>query len=144
MNSSKSYDLFVTHAWRFHDEWLQFVNLIDQAPGIDWRNFSLPWHDPAMKPNTELGRKFIHSFLENQIIPAQAVILLPGVYAINSARKWIDLEIEFARKHGKLIVGVSLSDEANVPQEVAKLCDDCVGPNATEAIRIIDAGSRFN
>jgi hypothetical protein len=138
MDHSKCYDLFVVHAWRFHDDWSQFVKLLDQVPGIEWRNFSVPWHDPAMKPSTEVGRKFIYSFLESQIIPAQAVILLAGVYAINSARKWIDLEIEFARKHGKLIIGVPQADGSTVPKELTTWCDDCVGWNATEVIRTID------
>ena len=126
MNSPKCYDLFVTHAWRFHDDWSQFADLMDQGEGVEWRNFSLPWHDPAIKPSTELGGRFIRNNLECQIIPAQVVILLAGVYSINSARKWLDLEIEFARKHEKPILGMPAFGEDAVPEDVEVKCNTCV------------------
>ena len=91
MRNSKNYDLFVTHAWRFHEDWTKFTEFMDQIPGILWRNFSLPWHDPAISPNTEAGGRFIRSSLESQIIPVHVVVLLAGVYAIRSARLWVDM-----------------------------------------------------
>ena len=136
MKSQKSYDLFVTHAWRFHDDWSHFSDLMDQDKGVVWRNFSLPWHDPAMKPSTELGGQFIRNNLESQIIPAQVVILLAGVYSINSARKWLDLEIDFARKHDKPILGLPPIGEASVPEEAEVKCDTCV---SWDMGKIIDA-----
>lgn len=127
MESKKNYDIFMTHAWRFHEDWTQLSALIDKLPGITWRNFSLPWHDPAMNPNTEIGGKFIHDFLERQIIPSKIVILLEGVYDIKSARRWVDLEVEMAKKHNKPIIGIPAIGQSEVSAEVQKLCDECVG-----------------
>lgn len=123
MPQSSNYDLFITHAWRFHDDWNRMAEMMDAAPGIVWRNFSLPWHDPAMDPRTEVGGKFIRSFLETQIIPVKCVVFLAGVYEVNSTRRWLDLELEMARQHGKPVLALPALDATEVPEEVAALCD---------------------
>jgi hypothetical protein len=123
METTKTYDIFVTHAWRFHEDWTKFSELMDKIPGVAWRNFSLPWHDPAMSPNTEVGGRFIRSFLEGQIIPVHVVILLAGVYEIRSARRWVDVEVEMARKHNKPIIGLPAHNKETVPDEVSAMCD---------------------
>lgn len=117
------YDLFLTHAWRFHDDWTRFSGLMDEKPVLTWRNFSLPWHDPAMDPNTEVGGRFIRNFLESQIIPVHVVVLLAGVYEIKSARRWIDMEVEMARKHRKPVIGIPAIGQDAMPEEVSVLCD---------------------
>jgi hypothetical protein len=138
MEKLKCYDLFISHAWRFHEDWQKLSELLDGTPGVSWRNFSLPWHDPAMNPNTEVGGRFIRDFLERQIIPAHGVVLLAGVYAINSARRWCDLEIEMARSHHKPIVGVPALGQRIVPDEVRGLCDACSEWDAMQLLATID------
>ncbi len=116
-------DIFISHAWRYHEDWTKVCRLLDQAQGFKWRNFSLPWHDPAMDTNSEVGKAFIYDFLETQIIPVNTMIMLAGVYSIKSARRWLDLEVEFARKHKKPIVALPAIGENTVPEHVALLCD---------------------
>lgn len=132
------YDLFITHAWRYHEDWTKLSEMLDRLPGLTWRNFSLPWHDPAMDPNSEVGGKFIRSFLENQIVPVHGVILLAGVYAVKSARRWLDMEVEMARKHNKPIIGVPAIGETAVPDDVQALCDRSVAWDASALIRTLD------
>lgn len=127
METKIRYDIFITHAWRFHDEWTKFSELLDTMPGLAWRNFSLPWHDPAMSPNTEVGGRFIRSFLESQILPVHVVILLAGVYEIRSARRWVEMEVEMARRHHKPIVGIPAINKDAVPDEVRAMCDAISG-----------------
>lgn len=138
MTQKRMYDFFMTHAWRYHDDWTRASELLDKVPGLSWRNFSLPWHDPAMNPNTPIGGKFIRDFLENQIIPVHGVVLLAGVYEIKSARRWVDLELEMARKHNKPIIGVPAIDATTVPDEVRALCDASVGWDMEELISCLD------
>jgi hypothetical protein len=132
------YDLFITHAWRYHEDWSKISEMLDSLPGLKWRNFSLPWHDPAMDPNSEVGGKFIRSFLETQIIPVHGVVLLAGVYKINSAKRWLEMEVEMARKYNKPIIGLPSIGEATVPQEVKSLCDASVGWDAAALIAALD------
>jgi hypothetical protein len=65
----KLYDLFLTHAWRYHDDWTRMAEMLDHCDGVKWRNFSVPWHDPAMDANTEVGGRSIRNWLESQIVP---------------------------------------------------------------------------
>ncbi len=134
----KMYDLFITHAWRYHEDWTQLSEMLDKLPGLAWRNFSLPWHDPAMDPNSEVGGKFIYDALEVQIIPVHGVILLAGVYAVRSARRWLDLEVEMARSHNKPIIGVPAIGQTEAPEEVKALCDATVGWDAATLVAALD------
>jgi hypothetical protein len=138
MQKLTCYDIFLTHAWRFHDDWTRFSELLDACHGVSWRNFSLPWHDPAMNANTEVGGKFIRNFLETQIIPVHAVVLLSGVHAIVSARRWFDMEVEMARKHNKPLIGVPAVGENSVPEEIGDLCDVCCEWDAKKLFEAVD------
>lgn len=137
MEKMKCYDIFLSHAWRFHDDWKRFSGLLDKSE-IAWRNFSLPWHDPAMNPNTEAGGRFIRVFLESQIIPVHGVVLLTGVHAIPSARRWFDMEVEMARAHNKPLIGIPAIGENVVPDEVKGLCDACCEWDARQLLSTID------
>lgn len=138
MASYKNYDLFVTHAWRFHEDWTRLTELMDQVPGLLWRNFSLPWHDPAISPNTEAGGRFIRSSLESQIIPAHVVVLLAGVYEIRSARQWVDMEIEIAKKRNKPIIALPPINKDSIPDELVALCDTSSTWDGVRLIASID------
>ncbi len=138
MGSSSHYDIFATHAWRFHDDWTKFSELMDKIPGLLWRNFSLPWHDPAISPNTEAGGRFIRSSLESQIIPVHVVVLLAGVYEIRSARLWVDMEVEMAKKHNKPIVGMPAINKGSMPDELLALCDASSRWDSAQLIATID------
>jgi hypothetical protein len=108
--------------------------MLDTLPNFKWRNFSLPWHDPAMDANSEVGGAFIRNSLEAQIIPVHAVIFLAGVYAVKSAQRWLDLEVQFARQHHKPILALPPLDQTDVPEAVSAFCDVSVGWEA-ESIR---------
>ena len=138
MTSKKTYDLFVTHAWRYHHDWTKICELLDNSPGLAWRNFSLPWHDPAMNPNSPVGGAFIRNFLETQIIPVHGVVFLSGVYAIKSAQGWLELEIELARKHNKPVIAIPALGETAVADEIRALCDKTAGWHADELIAALD------
>lgn len=97
------------------------VELLDNRTDLDWRNFSVPWHDPAMDHNTESGAKHIHHFLETQIIPSDVMLLLGDVYSVKSARKWLDMEIDFAITHRVPII--CINDKAS-DAEVAGIKHD--------------------
>lgn len=139
MTATRTYDLFLTHAWRYHEDWMRLAEIFDRTPGFAWRNFSLPWHDPAMDPNSEVGGRFIRDFLETQIIPVHGVLFLSGVYAIRSARRWLDYELELARRHGKPVIGIPAMGAATVPGEVAAWCDATAGWDAAAILAALDA-----
>ena len=99
----------------------------------------MPWHDPAIKANSEFGGEFLRSQLENQIIPAHAVILLFRVYQIKSARGWVDIELDSARKHGKPIIGIPPKGTTQVPEELSAMCSTNVFWNVEQIVGTVDA-----
>lgn len=117
------YDLFITHAWRYHDDWTRLTDLLDQFLDRAWRNFSVPWYDPALDPNTEVGKRLVHHWLEQQIIPSCGVILLSGVHENKSARKWVEIEAEMARRHKKRIIGLPAFGAVSMSPEAAAFVD---------------------
>lgn len=104
--AERSLDLFLTHAWRYHEDWTRATGLFDSLAGLNWRNFSVPWHDPAMDFRSERGGQFIRAWLESQIAPVDAVVLLAGVWQIGSARQWVELELDYAARHRKCVIGL--------------------------------------
>jgi hypothetical protein len=122
---------------------MKICALLDNTPGLAWRNFSLPWHDPAMSPNSAVGGAFIRNFLETQIIPVHGIILLAGVYAVKSAQGWLDLEIELARKHNKPIIAVPPLGETAVTDDIRSLCDKSVGWQPEDVIAALDELQRL-
>jgi MTH538 TIR-like domain (DUF1863) len=132
-------DLFITHAWRYHDDWTRVGEMLDKHLGDGWRNFSVPWYDPALDPNTDVGKQLVHRWLEQQIIPASGVILLSSVYQNKSAQKWVVLELELARKHGKRVIGLPAFGANEMPPEAAALVDARCPWDAKEVVAALQA-----
>ena len=120
-------DLFLTHSWRYHDDWKQMVDVLNTHGIRTWRNFSLPWHDPALDPRTPDGGRKVRWHLESQIIPCHAVILLAGVWEQIGSRKWVEEEIAMARKHAKPIIAVPAIGQTEPPPDVVGVADAVVG-----------------
>ena len=135
---SITYDLFITHAWRYHDDWTRLGDLLDRTPDLSWRNFSVPWYDPAVDPNTETGTRFVRKWLESQISPVAAVIFLGGVYAAKSARRWLELEVEMARRRSKPVIALPMFGEVQFPSDARALVDDVVAWDGREVIAAVD------
>jgi len=83
----KTYDLFISHAWTYNDEYYRLIQLLDDAPSFHYRNYSVPEHDP-------LGTRTNHQLREalgRQIRPVNCVLVLAGMYA--NYRDWMKAEI---------------------------------------------------
>jgi hypothetical protein len=116
-------DLFLTHAWRYHDDWNRMVDALNAHGVRTWRNFSLPWYDPALDPRAPEGGQIVRRQLETQIIPCHAVVFLSGVHEQLGARKWVELEVEMAHRHSKPIIAVPAWGTTELPQEVRDMAD---------------------
>lgn len=143
--TKKTLDVFITHAWYFHDDWNNLSKLLNESLGSKWRNFSVPWHDPAMVPHTETGKQFIMNYLESQIIPADVVVLLYGVFAKSKPfRKWFEIELELAKKHGKPTIGVPAAVGGKLEDIPKDLVDCRVRWDAREIVDTLYEVSRIS
>jgi hypothetical protein len=132
------WDLFITHAWRYHQDWIRLSELLDAEAGLSWRNFSVPWHDPAMDPNTDVGGRFVRNWLETQILPVVGVVALASVFERGSGKRWVVTELEFARQHRKPILGLPSFGQSAVPDEMVPLVDAVSGWDASQIIKTLE------
>jgi hypothetical protein len=136
MPSLKTYDLFLSHAWKYNYDYHRLENLLKNAPLFKWRNYSVPEHDPLIDPNTLVGHYKLHSMIKRQIKPVNCFLLLGGMYAAHS--DWINGEIKLARKYKKPIIAIYPYGGERMPVLVQEAADEIVGwrtSSIVEAIR---------
>lgn len=130
----KEYRIFISHAWKYHEDYERLVKMLNNAPYFKWKNFSVPKHDPLIDPEEEAGKKKLIEELKNQIRPVHVVIIISGMYV--AYRYWIQKEIDIALEFSKPIVGIKPWGQEKVPQIVQKVSCRIVGWNTKS---IIDA-----
>lgn len=131
MAQRETYDLFISHAWRYHDDYMRMVNLLNEAPSFSWRNYSVPRQDPLHAGHTEA----LKQDLRKQIRPVNAIVVLAGIYATHSG--WIQFEIDYARDLGKPILGVRPWGSERISQAVREASDEIVGWNTSTIVGAI-------
>lgn len=107
-------DCFITHVWRQSPQWVSFEKFLYHDPVVQWRNFSLPWHDPALKVGSGLGQKLMMDNLTNQVTPADIFFLLESLYQKESNLFWLNFQTDLARNNDIPIVIVPDNDINNV------------------------------
>lgn len=112
----RSYSLFISHAWKYNEEYYRLENLLQQAPNFLFRNYSVPTHDPLIDPGTRIGQGRLADMLDNQIRPVQCVLVIAGMYAAH--RYWMDKEVAIAQMYEKPIIGVIPRGQERIPQSV--------------------------
>jgi hypothetical protein len=116
-------DLFIAHAWRFHPEWISLADVIENHYIDVVRNFSLPWHDPAISPNSDYGKNFLINQLKSQIMPTKYVVLISDLFKVESNLRWLKSSVDFGLEGKKmfLIVGNFEDIETHVVLDQHKL-----------------------
>jgi hypothetical protein len=98
----RQYNLFISHAWD-HDHsstYYTLTNLLNKDSAFRWRDYSVPKHDPLQPRNTN----HLKQMIDEQIRQCSCVVLIGGQYIYH--RKWIQFELEVAKKYNKPILGV--------------------------------------
>jgi hypothetical protein len=128
----RNYDVFISHAWRYNDAYYRLIQLLDAAPYFQYRNYSVPAHDPVVDPGTVIGQIRLANLLDAQIRPVQCVLVIAGMYAAH--RFWIDKEIAFAQMYNKPIVGLVPWGQERVPLAVQAAAHEMVGWNTDSIV----------
>lgn len=131
----KKYDLFLSHAWRYNEDYTGLVKLLNSALYFDWRNYSVPEHDPLIDPMTPVGVGKLTELLDKQVKPVNCVLILGGMYASHS--DWILKEIQIANYYSKPIIGVYPWGQLNMPRIIQDNAIDIVGWNTNSIVTSI-------
>jgi hypothetical protein len=97
-----SYNLFVSHSWKYSDAYEKLIKLIEGRGYFNYRNYSIPKDDPLENPSE--SDKKLASAIRDQMQHCSVVLVLAGVYA--SYSKWIDKEIKIAKELKKPIIAI--------------------------------------
>ncbi len=135
MPELKTYDLFISHAWKYNDDYYRLEEMLKEAFFFKWRNYSVPVHDPLIDPNTIVGKNKLISMLDAQVKPVNCVLILSGMYASHS--DWILKEIEIAKAYNKPIIGVKPWGLINVPTIIQNSANTIVGWNTDTIVNAI-------
>jgi hypothetical protein len=125
----RRYNVFISHAWNYSEDYFRVVRFLDEEPNFRWRNLSVPEHDPI------LDTKKLSYELHNQMRDADAFLIIAGMYA--SFSDWIDYEIAFARRIGRPIIGITKWGSERVPAAVERNATTVVGWNGPAIVRAI-------
>lgn len=104
------YRIFISHAWKYDDEYYKLEKMLKEYPNFEFRNYSVPQHD-SFDSSQKLAQKLL-----DQMNPTQVVIVLAGLYVNHS--DWIQFEIKEAKRMNKPIIGVRPWDQQRIPQAV--------------------------
>lgn len=141
MPALKTYDLFISHAWKYGDEYDRLVNLLSQAKYFHFRNYSAPKEKPLLNLDaTDVTTKGqIAAAIDRKIRPVNCVLVISGMYA--AYREWMDYEIDTALEMEKPIIGVKPWGAKRIPDKVFIAADEMVDWNTTS---IVDAIRRLS
>jgi len=133
-----TYDLFLTHGWRYTDSWQALVAAFDEYLAGRWRNWSLPWYDTSIESHTQEGRLQLELLLRGQVSMASAVIVLPEINDRPESRGWLVKELDLAAHYEKPVIGVLAQDGGRFPDELMPQVDEVVRRDPKIIIRAVD------
>lgn len=133
-----TYNIFISHAWKYSEHYNKVVQWLNEAKEdnlLNWKNYSVPSHDPLIDPGTTVGKNKLKAALKEQIRPASIVIILSGMYAAHS--EWIDYEIDTAVDYDKYIIGLKPWGQERIPTKISNNSNVMVGWNKSSLINAI-------
>lgn len=98
--SMDMYRLFISHSWTYSDAYDCLIKLLE-GQNFRFYDHSVPKNDPI---HTKGSEKELRAAIDAQIKGTSCVLILAGVYATYS--KWINIEIDIAKKYNKPIIAI--------------------------------------
>ena len=112
IQSDRIYNLFISHCWDRHFEYLRLVNMLDAAEDFFWKNYSVAIENPLAGGS----KKKLASEIQSQIRSASAVIVISGMYVTH--REWIQFEIDVCDYYAKPLIGLIPRGNVAIPKAI--------------------------
>ena len=98
------YRLFISHAWKYGQDYNRLINLLNNAKYFSYYNYSAPAEKPLFPAGTPMTNSQIRNLISNKIRPAQVTLVLSGMYGAYS--DWMKYEVDESIRMGKTIIGI--------------------------------------
>lgn len=129
------YRLFISHAWKYGDNYKRLTKLLDDANYFSYINYSAPKEKPLFPAGTPKTSSQIRDLISNKIRPSQITIVISGMYAAYS--DWMQYEIDESIRLGKPILGIYPWGQVNAPSYVTNNADEMVRWNTDSIVSAI-------
>lgn len=129
------YRLFISHAWKYGDNYKRLTQLLDDANYFSYINYSAPKEKPLFPAGTPKTSSQIRYLISNKIRPSQITIVISGMYAAYS--DWMQYEIDESIRMGKPILGIYPWGQVNAPSYVTNNADEMVRWNTDSIVSAI-------
>lgn len=135
MPSLYDYRIFISHAWKYGDDYIRLVNLLDAAPYFHYFNYSAPEQKPLFPSGTPYTSSDIARKITDKIRPAQITLVISGMYAAYS--DWMQYEIDESLRMRMPVIGIMPRGQERVPLYVKDKVDVLVGWNTSSIVSAI-------
>ncbi len=131
------YNIFISHAWRYGDDYNRLIALLDKAIDFSYKNYSAPEHKPLQNLDSTDARtrKDIEEAITRKIRPCSCILVISGMYANYSY--WMKYEIDDAYKQNKHIISIKPWGSERVPSYVQEKSNVIVGWNTSVIVEEI-------
>ena len=137
MPALKTYDLFISHAWKYGASYDRLTEMLDNAPNFSYRNYSAPKDDPLknLDGSDVTIKKEIKAAIDRKFAPVNCVVVISGMYT--AYREWMQYEIDTAVRMGKPILAVRPWGGEKTPTYVQDYADEIVSWNTNSIVSAI-------
>lgn len=144
MPNLRNYHIFISHAWRYGDEYNRLVNMLNTAPYFSYYNYSAPREKPLHNLDaTDVTTKSqIKAAIDRKIAPSNCVLVISGMYTVH--REWMQYEIDTAVRMRKPIIAVRPWGSKVMPISIVSVATEIIGWNTSSIIDAIRRNSRYN
>ncbi|MBV9157936.1 MAG: TIR domain-containing protein [Acidobacteriaceae bacterium] len=133
---SRSYALFVSHAWDYRDDYEGIVNLLNADRSFSWENLSVPFNEPlSLPPALPKSHRTILRQLDERIKRTHCLLVLAGMYVAH--RGWIQSEIEAAQEYGKPILAIAPRGQERFPEALTQAAHDRASWNSKSIVAAV-------
>lgn len=133
------YHLFISHSWKYNEKYEDLLELLDNRPYFDYRDYSVPIDDPLYIKNKNNYREELKEGIINQLRTCSVMIVIAGEYVNYSDS--IYMEMDIAIEMGKPIIAVQHFGAKRIPSIVELLATEIVKWNSDS---IVDAIRRLS
>jgi len=131
----KHFNIFISHAWDFHSEYLRLVELLYSIKDFKWYNCT-GYQCGLIADDIDMFHDYLPGLLKNQIWSAHCVLIITDIYMDNEY--WIQKEIDIALEFNKPIIAIKSRFVTPVPaiiEQAATAIVEWTPESISEAIR---------
>ena len=135
MPKLKTYDLFLSHVWRYSHHYDRLCDMLESAKNFYFRDYSVPISNPVVDPNKKISKTKLLALLDPQVKPVNCVLIMGGMYSHYS--EWVEDEIKLAQKYNKPIIGIYPRGQEKMPRIIQQAADELVKWNTISIVTAI-------